>query len=141
MDLNEITLFMVILAVGLASWFYMSVVVSGSMEPALHKGDMVIINYNFHSIKKGDIIVYCASWLQNKPVIHRVIAIEKGPPDEIYYITKGDNNKNFDSEPVSYEEVISKVIHIGKRPLVIPRIGYIFLCFKELSIIPDFKWE
>jgi signal peptidase len=141
MDFDEIIVFMVIIAVGITSWFYMSVVGSGSMKPALHRGDMVIINYNFHSINKGDIIVYYASWLQNKPVIHRVIAIEEVSDNEIYYITKGDNNSNFDSEPVTMEEVISKVVHIGKRPLVIPRIGIIYLWFEELSLIQDFKWK
>jgi signal peptidase I len=141
MDLHQIFLFMAILAVGIVSWFYMSVVGSNSMEPALHKGDLVILNYNPHSINRGDIIVYYASWLPNMAVIHRVIAIEKGPQDEIYYITKGDNNKNFDSEPVSPEKVISKVVSIGDIPLLIPRIGYIFLWFQQISIIPNFKWN
>jgi signal peptidase len=141
MDLNEIILFMVILGVGIVSWFYMSVVGSSSMKPALHKGDLVILNYNPHSINRGDIIVYHASWLRNMAVIHRVCAIKEASKGEIYYLTKGDNNLNIDSEPVSPEKVISKLVSIGDRPLLIPRIGYIFLWFQEISLIPNFKWK
>jgi signal peptidase I len=141
MDLYQIFLFMAILVVGIVSWFHMSVVGSNSMGPALHKGDLVILNYNPHSINRGDIIVYYASWLPNMAVIHRVIAIKEVSKGEIFYLTKGDNNLNVDSEPVSPEKVISKVVSIGDRPLLIPRIGYIFLWFQQISIIPDFKWN
>jgi signal peptidase I len=104
---------------------HMGVVVSGSMEPALSKGDIVLLDSNPSSIDVGDIIVYKAVWSNSEHVIHRVIAKGKSSNGEDYYLTKGDNNSIQDPMKVYPNEVISKVIKIDYKPLIIPKLGYV----------------
>ncbi len=111
----------------------MNVVVSGSMEPVLYRGDIVIIdsNPNYENIRVGDIVVYKATWF-NQPVIHRVIEkgfLQNGTPA---LKTKGDNNPTADPALVYPNQIISKVVSINGSPLVIPKIGYITLWIRGL---------
>ena len=131
MKQKEIITYILIIVIGLTFAHYMNVVVSGSMEPVFYKGDIVIINYDTSSINEGDIIIYEAKWFENKHVIHRVIAKEKSNGNT-FYILKGDNNANQDPEPVSPNQIISKVVKINNKPIVIPKIGYITIWFQEI---------
>jgi signal peptidase I len=40
----------------------MKVVVSGTMEPAIYRGDIVIVTKNTSDIQVGDIIIYNETW-------------------------------------------------------------------------------
>jgi signal peptidase I len=130
MELKEISTYIIIIIIGITMSHYMNVISSGSMEPVLYKGDVVIIDYNPSSIDIGDIIIYDARWFQNKHVIHRVIAKGESTDGNIIYILKGDNNVDQDPEPVSPKDVIAKVVSINNHTLIIPKIGYITLWFQ-----------
>ena len=128
----------IILAVLLSA--HLSVVVSGSMEPAFYRGDIVATeNVNTYGIQEfnpytdvhiGDVVVYDAMWY-SEPVIHRVIDIQQ-INGSTYYIIKGDNNNVQDPYPVSPSQIKSKVISLADALLVIPKIGYITLWFRGL---------
>lgn len=107
------------------------VIVSDTMAPALHRGDIVFIENNPSSIQVGDIIVYNATWF-NKPVIHRVIAIKNDSNGKVLYELKGDNNPSPDPVPVNKEQIISKVVNDNNGPSKIPKIGYITLWIRGL---------
>ncbi len=88
------------MAIVLAIWFALGIfplkpigVASGSMKPNINIGDVVIIKKcTANDIEVNDIIEYKR---KNFSVIHRVI--EKYQVDgEIFFITKGDNNKTAD---------------------------------------------
>ena len=130
MELKEISIYIIIIIIGITISHYMNVISSGSMEPVLYKGDIVIIDYNPSTIETGDIIIYHARWLQNKHVIHRVIAKGESSDGNIIYILKGDNNAYQDPEPVSPTDMIAKVVTINNHTLIIPKIGYITLWFQ-----------
>ena len=130
MELKEISTYIIIIIIGITMSHYMNVISSGSMEPVLYKGDIVIIDYNPSTIETGDIIIYHARWLQNKHVIHRVIAKGETSNGNIIYILKGDNNADQDPEPVSPTDMIAKVVTINNHTLIIPKIGYITLWFQ-----------
>ncbi|MFZ0442704.1 MAG: signal peptidase I [Methanobacterium sp.] len=130
MELKEISTYILIIIIGITMSHYMNVISSGSMEPVLYKGDIVIIDYNPSTIETGDIIIYHARWLQNKHVIHRVIAKRETSNGNIIYILKGDNNADQDPEPVSPTDMIAKVVTINNHTLIIPKIGYITLWFQ-----------
>ena len=86
-------------------------VITGCMEPTIKTGDMIIIKQvKVDEIKKGDVITY--SIPNNKTSItHRVIEIiEKN--DNVFYITKGDNNNAPDTDIISYDMVLGKVKYI-----------------------------
>jgi len=101
------------------------VVASGSMEPALYRGDVVIVDKNPDTIQVGDIIVYNATWY-HLPIVHRVIAIKTDSNGNTLYETKGDNNPVSDPRLVTRNQIISKVQY------TIPKIGYISLWLKGM---------
>lgn len=92
-----------------------SVVLSGSMEPALSVGDLLIIREQ-ESYGTDDIVVY-----QNgsMPVVHRIVGIS----DETV-TTRGDAN-NVDDEPFPVTAIKGEVI------AVIPLVGYAVWAFKS----------
>ncbi|HML05928.1 MAG TPA: signal peptidase I [Methanobacterium sp.] len=101
------------------------VVVSGSMEPALYRGDIVIVDTNLDNIQVGDIIVYNATWYPI-PIVHRVISIKHDSNGNTLYETKGDNNPVADPELITKNQIISKVQY------TIPKIGYITLWLRGM---------
>jgi signal peptidase len=131
-DLKEIATYIVIILIGIVVAQHMNVVVSGSMEPVMYRGDIVIVDKNPSSVQVGDIVVYKATWI-NEDVIHRVKEIYKTSNGSTYLIMKGDNNQVADPYPVQYpDQVVSKVVSINGQPLIIPKIGYISLWIKGL---------
>ena len=132
MDLKEIATYIIIILIGIVVAQHMNVVVSGSMEPVMYRGDIVIVDQNPSSVQVGDIVVYKATWV-NEDVIHRVKEIYKTSDGNTYLITKGDNNPVPDPYPVQYpDQVVSKVVSINGQPLIIPKIGYITLWIRGL---------
>ena len=107
-DWKEIASYAVILIIVLIAAQHLNVVVSGSMEPAFYRGDIVMVQkanffgiheFNVNDIQKGDVVVYDAKWY-NQPVIHRVIDIVNVNGSTMYMI-KGDNNNAPDPYYVS----------------------------------------
>ena len=89
------------------------VILSGSMEPALSPGDVVIIS-DSASVQIGDVITFDGG--DTVPITHRIIGVEDGQ-----YITKGDANENADGAAVSPANVLGRVV------LTIPLVGYVIL--------------
>lgn len=83
-------------------------VMTGSMEPSINVGDMVIVKQTEEKdIQIGDIITYVVK-NGKESVTHRVIEIiEKD--GEKFYRTKGDNNNVADPDVVIYENILGKV--------------------------------
>ena len=81
-------------------------VVSGSMEPELPVGCLVLVKKTTpEEVKEGDIIVFHRG---DSVVTHRVIEIQK---EERQFITKGDANEVRDSNPIPYHDLIGRVTH------------------------------
>lgn len=77
-----------------------SVVLSGSMEPALSTNDLVIVTQQ-SEYNKGDIVVYQDG---SSLVIHRIISIDKNQ-----VITQGDANNTAD-QPIDVSLVKGKAV-------------------------------
>lgn len=104
-------------------------VLTGSMEPTIMTGDLIITKQvKPQQIKVGDIITF-ASPNSNNITTHRVIEVINENED-IKYITKGDANNTKDPSPVEDEMLI------GKVEKCIPKLGQIILWIKsKLSLI------
>lgn len=89
--------------------FGLTVVLSGSMEPALSVGDMLVVAPQ-DSYEVEDVVVFQTG---RSAVVHRIISI-----NEEGVITRGDAN-NTEDEPIALESIKGKVI------IVIPFVGYI----------------
>jgi len=91
-------------------------VFSGSMEPELTVGGVVITRpVDVEAIKAGDIITFYSP-LSEQLTSHRLIAVEHG--SSFRFRTKGDANEDADPFTVPAENVVGKVcFHI-------PYLGY-----------------
>ncbi|MHA1390920.1 MAG: signal peptidase I [Promethearchaeota archaeon] len=116
------------------------VVVSGSMEPQIHQGDLLFVmgrepeNIKNGTIidKDGDIIVFNAQGLWPsapiEPIVHRVIdKYQVG--DTWYFRTKGDANAIPDAEPVPESRIIGVVVG------GIPYIGWVKIFLTESGLL------
>ena len=92
-------------------------VLSGSMEPTIHTGSVVVIKPE-SNYKIGDVITFGKNTKTDIPTTHR-IAEMKIVSGEAVYKTKGDANNTEDSTETPQKEVIGKVL------FSIPYLGYI----------------
>ena len=92
-------------------------VFSGSMEPQLKVGGVVVTRpVEAASIKVGGIITF-HSPLNEKLISHRVIAVEDSSP--VHFHTKGDANEDIDPFIVPAQNVVGNVcFHV-------PYLGYV----------------
>lgn len=89
-------------------------VLTGSMEPEIYPGDMVVIHRQ-SDYAVGDTITYVVEDGKSS-VTHKIIRsyVESGTT---YYITQGINNNTEDEFPVAKSQVAGKVV------LIIPGLG------------------
>lgn len=95
-----------------------SIVYSGSMEPAINVGGIVIIRpVDTDTVRVGDVITFKVEGNEDLMITHRVVeVINNGDGNQ--FLTKGDANEGNDIAPVSSENVVGKVW------LDIPYLGY-----------------
>lgn len=99
------------------------VVASGSMEPTIRIGDIIVVRgVNVEELKVGDIIVFNPPepYYNGVPWVHRIISVQK-VGGEIYIKTKGDANLYPDPFTITKSNIIGVVM------FKIPYIGLISL--------------
>ena len=92
------------------------VVVSGSMEPALHAGDIAVTkSVTPDEVSLGDVVTY-----RGEPglVTHRIVGLDLTPQGAFYQM-KGDANASRDPQLVSIDQIETRVLYR------IPRVGYL----------------
>ena len=89
------------------------VILSGSMEPALSPGDVVIVAATT-DVATGDIVTFDDG--NDIPTTHRVVGTQDGQ-----FVTKGDANERPDSRLVAREDLVGRVV------LAIPLVGHVVL--------------
>ena len=92
------------------------IVQSGSMEPAIRQGSVVIVK-PASDYKIGDVITFGPYSKTKVPTTHRIydIKVEGGQP---VYITKGDVNNAPDSREIKKSDIVGKVL------FSVPYMGY-----------------
>lgn len=87
------------------------IVLSGSMEPDIMTGDMVLVKEaNTDNLQKGDVIAYKSG---QAVITHRIIEV-KTENGETSYITQGDANDSADQTAVKPSDV--EGVYIGRIP-------------------------
>ncbi|TXH00560.1 MAG: signal peptidase I [Candidatus Moraniibacteriota bacterium] len=89
------------------------VVQSGSMEPSIGTGSVVVVK-GAESYAVGDVITFGPRSKTKPPTTHRILEVK----EDGNFVTKGDANEEEDIRTVSRYEVIGKVI------VSIPWVGY-----------------
>lgn len=87
--------------------FGVAVVISGSMEPNIMVGDLVIIHEQ-DDYELKDVVCYTGN---NYPVTHRIISMRTDEEGAVWYTTKGDFNNKDDGE-IAADRMIGKVIAV-----------------------------
>jgi signal peptidase len=112
------------------------VVLSGSMQPTLHAGDVIItVNTPVRSLQVNDIITYRSPDNAKSLVTHRIINIHDDG-QVLTFKTKGDANE----DPDQY--VVSSDLVVGSMVLSVPYVGYVasishsFIGFLLLVLAP-----
>ncbi len=83
-----------------------------SMEPGVQRGDLVVLRAH-DAYRVGDVVAYRSRDLK-RTVLHRIVA-----RDGTRFVLKGDNNNWVDPEKPRRSDLL------GKRSLVIPRLGHL----------------
>ncbi len=112
-------------------------VASGSMEPVLYKGDLILVEgvenaCEIHAAPKdanspGDIIVFHKPTYPSDLIVHR--AVGNGTDTSYYLITQGDANPGPDGWRVRESDIIGK--YTGVK---VPLLGHIALFFEPLQV-------
>jgi len=118
--------------------YKVKVVLSGSMDPAIKKGSIVVIK-PVDLYKIDDVITFGKDTRTDIPITHRIVE-SHAVNGKMLYKTKGDANNDVDLEEVRESKVIGKVlfsvpylgylIDFAKKP-----IGFFFLIAVPLVII------
>ena len=114
------------------------VVLSGSMEPSMYRGDILIL-WKFADIEIGDTVVYKIP-NEQIPIVHRISSIQKVKGDDgaskTLFLTKGDNNPVDDRglypRGVSFLETDAIVGHVVAS---IPYSGYLTLLLNDYPYV------
>lgn len=97
------------------------VVLSGSMEPVLPVGSIVVVDRSQTAVQAGDIAAFSK---EGQTVTHRIVKVmEDG------YVTKGDANKEKDTGIIAPQAVLGKVI------FCFPYLGYGILWIQEYRFL------
>lgn len=111
-----LTIFSCVLIYVVSGYFryYAIAIASGSMEPKISKGDVVIVDKNYNEINVGDVLAYKND---GKVIVHRIYRVVKNN-DEYFVYTKGDANNDYDKYKVTED------MFVGIVKIKIPLIGY-----------------
>lgn len=110
-----IVLFLIAGAVVLSTFntplkFRLFSVQSGSMEPNIHLGSLVIVKPQ-ESYIKGDVVTIKGEREPKKTFTHRIVEVQEDKDlNRINYQTKGDANEGPDPELIPHRRVVGKVI-------------------------------
>jgi signal peptidase len=115
--LGLIALLLIISVLPISGNFKVMTVLSGSMEPEIKTGSIIVVKPT-DEYRIGDIITFNSTKRNTPPITHRIIEMKviEGAP---VYITKGDTNNAPDTREIKDIDIVGKVL------LDIPYMGFV----------------
>ena len=111
------------------------VVLSGSMEPAYYRGDIIFLHMGTTPYRAGDICIFKLGG-RDIPIVHRVVKVHEKPSGAVDLLTKGDNNAVDDrglysprSSWVHAEDVV------GRAKGYLPYLGMVTIIMNDYPIV------
>jgi signal peptidase len=106
---------------------YPSVIATGSMEPMIKPGDVILVKKvvdmeGINNLKTDDVIQFKRD---NILITHRIMDVRNDDEEGLGFKTKGDNNSSADSEIVKPEDVKGTIVY------TVPKIGWLTLLIKS----------
>jgi len=113
------------------------VVLSGSMEPAFQRGDILFLSLVDQDLVSGDVVVFQIPG-REIPIVHRIVNVHAEgtePGGELALLTKGDNNQVDDRGLYLNRQLfISRKEIMGRAYAVLPYVGMVTIWLN------DYKW-
>ena len=108
------------------------VVLSGSMEPAFHRGDLLFLtNHSEDPVRVGDIVVFKIKG-RDIPIVHRVIKLHEKEDGTYKILTKGDNNSVDDRGLYAQDQVwLERSDIVGRARGFVPYVGMITILMND----------
>ncbi|EEF37917.1 Microsomal signal peptidase 18 kDa subunit, putative [Ricinus communis] len=141
------------------NWYSVVFVLTGSMEPAFQRGDILFLHMSKDPIRTGEIVVFNIDGC-DIPIVHRVIEVvqdsmymsEKIPEmlissQKVFFhhvhdlfidwlFLSGDNNKDDDRVFYAYGQYWLKSQHImGRAVGFLPYVGWVTIVMTEKPLI------
>lgn len=113
----SVGLLLVLLQSSIVPGFEVRIVQSGSMEPAISTGSVVIVRER-GTYTDGQVVTFGGDSRNSIPTTHRIMSTQV-IGGELVYITKGDANPEADVDPVPAESIRGAVV------LAIPYLGFL----------------
>ncbi|XP_073241332.1 signal peptidase complex catalytic subunit SEC11A-like [Porites lutea] len=113
------------------------VVLSGSMEPAFQRGDLLFLTNKEDPIRVGEIVVFKVEG-REIPIVHRVLKIHEKENGDIKFLTKGDNNSVDDRGLYAPGQLwLQRKDVVGRARGFVPYIGMVTIIMNDY---PKFKY-
>lgn len=114
------------------------VVLSGSMEPAFHRGDLLFLtNYKEEPVRVGEIVVFKVEG-RDIPIVHRVLKLHEKVNGTVKFLTKGDNNSVDDRGLYAPGQLwLTEKDVVGRARGFLPYVGMVTIYMNEY---PKFKY-
>ncbi len=105
---------------------YPSVIATGSMEPMINPGDVILVKKvsnmdDIKNLKVGDVIQFRQDSIL---ISHRIMNIVLDKEEGLYFETKGDNNSAPDTDSVEPQDIKGTVVY------TVPKVGWATLILK-----------
>ena len=109
----------------------MVVVLSGSMEPAFRRGDILALNNDSSPLEVGEVVVFKVKG-RDIPIVHRVLKVHETHDGFPSYLTKGDNNVVDDRGLYAEGQVwLRRDEVLGRARLSVPYIGMVTILLND----------
>ncbi|PAV73624.1 hypothetical protein WR25_00601 [Diploscapter pachys] len=114
------------------------VVLSGSMEPAFYRGDLLLLTNDLNDpIRAGDITVFKIDG-RDIPIVHRVIKVHEKTAQDTKFLTKGDNNQVDDRGLYAPGQMwLKRSDVVGRTKGILPYVGMVTILMNDY---PKFKY-
>ncbi|CAE7891512.1 SEC11C [Symbiodinium sp. KB8] len=110
------------------------VVLSGSMEPAFQRGDVLFLDNHPTRINVGEVVVYSISE-REVPIVHRVLETHELSDGTVQYLTKGDNNRVDDRGLYAWgQRWLTRDEIVGRARWSVPYLGMVTI------LLNDYPW-
>eukprot|EP00054_Salpingoeca_dolichothecata_P032107 m.265627 g.265627 ORF g.265627 m.265627 type:complete len:189 (-) comp29282_c0_seq1:64-630(-) len=109
------------------------VVLSGSMEPAFYRGDLLFLTNDVSDpIRVGEILVFKVAG-KDIPIVHRVMELhEDRETGQIKFLTKGDNNNVNDRGLYAQGQLwLQPKDVVGRARGFVPKIGMVTIAMND----------
>jgi len=108
------------------------VVLSGSMEPAFYRGDLLFLTMDDGPFTVGEIVVFKIEG-KEIPIVHRITKVHQNEKGEVQLLTKGDNNLVDDSHGIYAREqqFLARKHIIGRAKGYMPYVGIVTILMND----------